>query len=166
MLNLLLSLLGTRSALLAENLFLRKQLALFMERRVKPRRASRSTKLILLVLSKFFDWKDSVVIVQPGTFLRWHRQAFRLFWRWKSRKRGRPPLPKNLQELIRKMARENPIWGEERIANELFLKLAIRVSPRTGIGQAARKLRPSLENLRSQPRKCYGRLRFLCLRYG
>jgi len=71
------------------------------------------------------------VIVQSETFLRWHRQAFRMFWRWKSRNKGRPPLPKNLQELIRKMARENPIWGEEHIANELLLKLGIRVSPRT-----------------------------------
>ncbi len=71
------------------------------------------------------------MIVQPETFLRWHRQAFCLFWRWKSRKKGRPPLPKNLQELIRKMARENPVWGEEQIANELLLKLGIRVSSRT-----------------------------------
>ena len=54
-----------------------------------------------------------------------------MFWRWKSRKRGRPALPKNLRELIRQMARENPTWGEERIANELSLKLGIRVSPRT-----------------------------------
>src|SRR5438034_8493495 len=54
----------------------------------------------------------------------------RLFWRWKSRKRGRPPLPRNIKKLIHEMARENPTWGEERIASELKLKLGIEVSPR------------------------------------
>jgi hypothetical protein len=53
-----------------------------------------------------------------------------LFWRLKSRP-GRPPIPQQLQALIRRMANENPSWGEERIANELLLKLGIRVSPRT-----------------------------------
>lgn len=55
-------------------------------------------------------------------------RRFRLFWRWKSKPVGRPALPKNIQELIRKMAAENPTWGEEHIANELKLKLGIRVS--------------------------------------
>jgi transposase InsO family protein len=68
--------------------------------------------------------------VQPATLLRWHHEGFRLFWRWKSR-RGRPPIPVDLQALIRQMARENPTWGQERIANELRLKLGLRVSPRT-----------------------------------
>ena len=53
----------------------------------------------------------------------WHRKGFRLFWRLKSRPIGRPSLPRDLQRLIRKMASENPAWGEERIANELKLKL-------------------------------------------
>jgi len=85
----------------------------------------------MVLLSRFFDWREALVIVKPETFLKWHRTAFRTFWRWKSRKRGRPRLPKNLRELIREMARENPTWGEERIADELKLKLGIRVSPRT-----------------------------------
>ena len=68
---------------------------------------------------------------RTDTFIKWHRTAFRMFWRWKSRKEGRPALPKNLRELIRQMDRENPTWGEERIANELSLKLGIAVSPRT-----------------------------------
>ena len=46
-------------------------------------------------------------------------------------KASRPKLPKNLRELIREMAHDNPTWGEERIADELKLKLGIRVSPRT-----------------------------------
>jgi putative transposase len=71
-----------------------------------------------------------LTVVQPATLIRWHRQGFRLFWRWKSTP-GRPPIPPDLQVLIRRMACANPTWGEERIANELLLKLGLRVSPRT-----------------------------------
>src|SRR5262245_35621922 len=118
------------AALVAENLFLRKQLALYEERRIKPRRATNATRLTLVWLSRWFNWRQALAIVQPETLTRWHRQGFRLFWRWKSTP-GRPPLPADLQVLIRRMARENPSWGEERIANELLLKLRLRVSPRT-----------------------------------
>ena len=85
----------------------------------------------MIGLARFFDWREALVIVKPETFIQWHRTAFRMFWRWKSRRRGRPPLPKNLRELIRQMDRENPAWGEERLADELLLKFGIRVSPRT-----------------------------------
>jgi len=118
------------SALAAETLFLRKQLALYRERDVKPRHATHATRMALIWLGRWFDWRQALVVVQPATFIRWHQQGFRLFWRWKSRA-GRPPLPADLRTLIRRMARENPSWGEERIANELMLKLGLRVSPRT-----------------------------------
>jgi putative transposase len=120
----------SRTALAAENLFLRKQLALYGERQVKPRRASDPFRLTLVLLMRCFAWRGALTIVQPATLLRWHRNAFRLFWRWRSRP-GRPPLPTALRQLIAAMARDNPIWGEERIAAELLLKLGIRVSPRT-----------------------------------
>jgi transposase InsO family protein len=118
------------AALAAENLFLRKQLALYQERQIKPRRAIPATRLVLLWLARWFDWRQALVVMQPATLIRWHRQGFRLFWRWTSR-HGRPPIPRALQALIRQMARENPTWGQERIANELLLKLGLRVSPRT-----------------------------------
>src|SRR5215831_2990009 len=117
----------SRRALAAENLFLRKQLALFQERKVKPQRADDSTRLIMVILGRLFAWRDALVNVQPDTFIRWHRKGFRLLWRWKSRPLGRPRIPKDLRRLIREMAAENPTWGEERIANELKLKLTIRV---------------------------------------
>jgi putative transposase len=72
-----------------------------------------------------------LTIVKPDTLIRWHRKGFQLFWRWKSRPRGRPPLPADLRRLIEVMAKANRTWGEERIASELLLKLGIRVSPRT-----------------------------------
>ena len=123
--------------LAAEVLFLRKQLALYEERQVKPRRATDATRLVMVWLSHFFNWRSVLRIVKPATLTRWHRQGFRLFWRWKS-KPGRPPLPQDIQALIRRMALENPTWGQERIANELLLKLGLRVSPRT-----VRKYMPS-----------------------
>ena len=117
-------------ALAAENLFLRKQLALYQEHHTTPRRATNATRLALVWLGRWFDWRQVLAIVQPATFLRWHRQGFQLFWRWKSRP-GRPRIPAELQALIRQMAQDNPTWGQERIANELLLKLVLRVSPRT-----------------------------------
>ena len=120
----------SRTALAAENLFLRKQLAFYQERKVAPRRFDNVSRFILVLLSRAFAWKDALVNVTPKTFIGWHRAGFRLFWRWKSRS-GRPPIPLELRALIRQMARDNPGWGEERIANELLLKLGIRVSPRT-----------------------------------
>lgn len=83
------------------------------------------------MLTRFVDWQRLLTIVQPDTLVRWHRQGFRLFWRGKSRCRGRPQIPVNLQELIGTMARMNRTWGEERIAAELLVKLGIAVSPRT-----------------------------------
>jgi transposase InsO family protein len=88
-----------------------------------------------------FMWRNALWNVKPDTLIRWHRKGFRLFWRWKSRPRGRPCLPRDLQKLIRVMAAANVTWGEERIANELKLKLSIRVSPRT-VGKYLRSGRP------------------------
>ena len=120
----------SRTALAAENLFLRKQLAFYQERKIRPRRFDNVTRFILVLLSHAFAWQHALVNITPKTFIGWHRAGFRLFWRWKSRP-GRPRIPAELRALIRAMARDNPSWGEERIANELLLKLGIQVSPRT-----------------------------------
>src|SRR5229473_2462658 len=113
----------------AENLFLRRQLALFKERGIQPRRVDSATRISLAILARLFEWRDALFVVQPKTMIRWQRAGWRLFWRWKCRA-GRPRIPVELRALIRRMARENPVWGEERIANELLIKLGIQVSPR------------------------------------
>jgi len=82
------------------------------------------------LLSRLCDWRSCLIVVRPETVVRWHRAGWRLLWRYKSRP-GRPPIPLELRELIRRMASDNPLWGEERIASELLVKLGIRVSPRT-----------------------------------
>ena len=120
----------SEESLAAENLVLRKQLAIYQERQIRPGRIDPATRITLVVLSKLCDWRSALVIVQPATLIRWHRMGFRLFWRWKSRP-GRPKIPLELRSLIRRMAVDNPRWGEERIANELLLKLGIQISPRT-----------------------------------
>jgi putative transposase len=98
--------LRSRTSLAAENLFLRKQLAFYQERKVKPRRADNPTRLTLVLLSRWFNWRDALTIVRPRTFVTWHRKGFRLFWRWKSGA-GRRPIPAELRQLIRRMARDN-----------------------------------------------------------
>jgi transposase InsO family protein len=89
-----------------------------------------ATRIALALLSRLFDWRDALIVVRPETLIRWHHAGWKLFWRLKSRP-GRPAIPLELQKLIRRMANENPTWGQERIANELLLKLGVHVSPRT-----------------------------------
>jgi hypothetical protein len=103
---------------------------MYVERGVKPRRVDPVTRVTLALLSRFFNWRDALVVVRPETMIRWHRAGWRLFWSLKSRP-GRPTIPRQVQALIRRMGSENRTWGEQRIANELVLKLGIQVSPRT-----------------------------------
>jgi transposase InsO family protein len=102
-----------------------------LEHQVKPRRADDATRIALVALSWLVDWRRVLTVVKPDTLVRWHRKGFQLFWRWKSRRRGRPRLPADVRRLIGEMAAANRSWGEQRIASELLLKLGIRVSPRT-----------------------------------
>jgi putative transposase len=122
--------LRSESSLAAENLFLRKQLGFYQERKIKPRRTSPSAQVTLILLSRWFNWRRALTVVTPTTFISWQRRRYRLFWGRKCRA-GRPRIPPDLQRLIRTMARENPSRGQERIANELLVKLGLRVSPRT-----------------------------------
>jgi putative transposase len=140
---------SSHKRLAAENLFLRKQLAFYIERKVKPRRLNNAARIALVVLAQSIDWRQLLVVVRPETLLRWHRQGFRLFWRWKSRRRGRPRIPVYLQTLIADMARANRTWGEERIAAELLLKLGVAVSPRT-VRRYMRRPMPSRPSSSSQ----------------
>lgn len=100
--------LGLRSpaALAAENLFLRKQLALYQARHIHPKRATDTTRFTLVWLSQWFDWQQALTVVSPQTFMRWRRQGWGAFSCWKARL-GRLRIPVELQGLIRQMARDN-----------------------------------------------------------
>jgi hypothetical protein len=65
----------SKGSLAAENLFLRKQLGFYQERRIKPRRTSHPTRLTLLWLSGWFDWKSALTLVTPRTFIGWQRKV-------------------------------------------------------------------------------------------
>ena len=108
----------SRTSLIAENLFLRKQLAFYQEHKRKPQLLTDAARWSLVLWSRLFDWRSALVIVKPDTLIGWHRKGFKLFWRWRSGV-GRPPLPHEIRELITRMARDNPTWGQARVAHEL-----------------------------------------------
>jgi hypothetical protein len=89
----------SRSAVSAEILFLRKQLAFYQEHQIRSRRLTDSARFSLALWSHFFDWKEALVIVKPETLIGWHRKGFKIFWKWKCWI-GRPRLPWNIRQLI------------------------------------------------------------------
>ncbi len=96
---------------------------------------------LLFWASRLAHWRQALLIVKPDTLLRWHREGFRLFWRWKTRARKvRPRLPESTIDLVRRMATDNLLWGAERIRGEL-LKVGIHVAKRS-IQKYLRRLRP------------------------
>src|SRR5215471_15397464 len=112
-----------RSQLVLENLALRQQRAVLSRQRPRPS-LRRRDRLFWVCLSKLYShWRSVLVLVQPETVVRWHRQGFRLWWKWKNqtKRAGRPPLDKEVRDLIGRMARENSIWGAPRIQAELRL---------------------------------------------
>ena len=120
----------SRTSLIAENELLRQQLAAAKSRLQRKRvMFTGSQRLTIALLTRCTaSWRTTVTLVQPATVLRWHREGFRLLWRWRSRNRGRRPT--RYAMLIREMTARNPRWGAERLRGEL-LKLGIRVSKRT-----------------------------------
>jgi hypothetical protein len=89
--------------------------------RMRRRQFSPAFRMLWVVLSKLLDgWEDLAHLMKPETVKRWHTTAFRLFWRWRSRP-GRPPLNSEMQQLIRRMSTEDPLWGPDRIRDTLLL---------------------------------------------
>ena len=85
---------------------------------------------------------EAAVVFKPETLVRWHRSGFRLYWRWKSRRRvGRPVVPADIRDLIRTISRDNPLWGAPRIHGEL-LKLGIDIAQSTVAKYMSRRHRP------------------------
>src|SRR6266851_4012554 len=115
--------LRARTDLAFENLALRQQLVLL--RRSKRPQFGRLDRLFWVWLSdQWTGWREALHVVRPQTVIRWHRQGFRAFWTWKSRRgrAGRPRVISELAELLRTMALANPLWGSSRI-HRVLLKL-------------------------------------------
>ncbi len=135
-------LIRSRDELIAENALLRQQLIVLRRQVKKPAFAQSDRLWLVLLAARVKNWKEALLIVKPATLLRWHRQGFRLFWKFKSRHRGgRPNLSTETIALIQHLATENRLWGAERIRGEL-LKLGLAVGKRT-IQEYIRSVRPS-----------------------
>ena len=124
--------LRSRAELHAENLALRHQVEILKRRARKRVRLTNRDRFLFTWLFRLWpNLAAAIIIVRPKTLVRWHRQGFRSYWRWKSRPRGgRPKVPKELRDLIRQMSAQNPLWGAPRIHGEL-LKLGFDVSQAT-----------------------------------
>ncbi len=121
----------SKSELLAENALLRQQL-IILQRQVKRPPLTRTDRMLLVLLARLVrTWQQALFIVQPDTLLRWHRELFRLYWKRKSKTSSHQSnVAAETIALIREMAKENRLWGAERIRGEL-LKLGLRVCKRT-----------------------------------
>src|SRR2546425_1622305 len=135
-----------RSQLALENLALRQQLAILRHKAPRPR-LRRADRAFWVSLAWVWDqWRSALILVKPETVLRWHRQGFRYFWRCKSR--GRPCVSPEVIRLIRRMSRENPLWGAPRIRSELLL-LGYDVAESTVAKYMTRRGRPPSQTWRT-----------------
>ncbi|MCJ7751241.1 MAG: integrase core domain-containing protein [Armatimonadetes bacterium] len=114
-----------RAVMAAQLLAIQSQLAVELNRssgrRKRHRQFSPAFRILWVMLSKFLNgWEELVHIMKPATVKRWHTRAFRAWWRWKS-KAGRKPVALEIQQLIRRLSKENPLWGAARIRDVLLL---------------------------------------------
>jgi transposase InsO family protein len=140
----------SKTCLEAENATLRQQV-IVMRRKLRGRvRLSNSDRLFFVWLVRLFPSAlGAILIVRPETLLRWHRDGFRRYWRWKSRvRRGRPPVEGELHALIQQMSGENPLWGAPRIHGEL-LKLGLDVAQSTVAKYMVKRRRPPSQGWRT-----------------
>ena len=147
---LLRALLKPRLSLVTENLALRQQLVILRRNTSRPRLRDRD-RLFWVVLSNLWrDWRSILIIVKPETVIKWHRQGFKCYWRWKSRagRVGRPRIDQEIRDLIRHMSRENPTWGVPSIQAELNL-LGYKVAESTVATYRVRVRKPPSQTWKS-----------------
>jgi putative transposase len=115
----------TRAELVLEGIALRHQIAVLRRSGIRRPRFRRWDRLFWILLSWWWPaWRESLLIVQPETVLRWRRNGWSAFWRYRSRGRwrgGRPKVSREVRGLIAQMARENFLWGAPRIHGELLM---------------------------------------------
>ena len=143
------SLFRTQRELALENLVLRQQLAVCKGHQQRSRFTD-TDRLFWVTLSRIWKgWREALVVVKPETVVRWHRQGFRYYWKWKSIGwSGRPTIEREIRDLIRQMSRANPLWGAPRIHGEL-LKLGIDVSQATVSKYMVRSRKPPSQSWRA-----------------
>ena len=119
MVGALLAALRPRASLVAENLALRQELGVLRRQTSRPQLRP-VDRAFWVVLSRVWSrWADALALVKPASVIAWHRRGFARFWAYKSTRPGRPPIGREVIELIERMATENPMWSRRRIAAEL-----------------------------------------------
>jgi putative transposase len=143
----------SRASLALENLALRQQLAVLRRGVKRPRLRPRDRIFWVFLKRLCEDWRSHLILVTPETVVGWHRRGFKLFWRWKSQRGGRPRIPREVVALIHRMARQNPTWGSPRIQSELRLlgyevadSTVARYMPRRPRGPSSQTWRTFLRN--------------------
>src|SRR5260370_37181907 len=147
---LLRGLLVDRLILVTENLALRQQL-LVLRRWSNQPRLCRRDRLFWIALSHLCrEWRSILVIVKPETVVKWHRQGFKCYWRWKSRagESGRPCVSLEIPQLIHQMSTANQLWGAPLLHGEL-LKLGIQISKATVAKYMVRRRKPPAQTWRT-----------------
>ncbi len=159
-----LNLFKSRRRLEVENLFLRHQLNC-LEGCIATAFTAESDRVLMVCMTRLSPNLLGLARgVQPATILRWHRAGFRTYWRWKSRGRvGRPGIGIELRDLIRRMSRENPLWGAPRMHGEIA---EARIRDRRIDGLQVRDATPratvaELADIPAQPRRRHRRDRSL-----
>src|SRR5438445_2627240 len=141
----------SRAALELEHMALRHQIGVLKRSARKRPKLTAADRLFWVFLSRVWgDWRSALDIVKPATAIAWHRKGFRLFWTWKIRhgRVGRPAVSREVRDLIRKMSRENPLWGSPHIHGEL-LKLGIEISETSVAKYMVRHRKPPSQSWRT-----------------
>jgi len=145
------SIFPSRAALQLENLALRHQIGVLQRSARKRPRLTPADRLVWVWLSRVWSgWRSTLAIVQPETFLAWHRAGLRVFWTWKVQRGrpGRPVVSREIRDLVRRMCGENPSWGAPRVHGEL-LKLGIDVGETSVSKYMVRCRRPPSQTWRT-----------------
>ena len=144
------SMFRSRAALELEHIALRHQIGVLKRSARKRPKLTAADRLLWIFVSRVWcDWRAALDVVKPETVIAWHRKGFRLFWTWKIRHGhvGRPAVPLDVRNLIRKMSRENPTWGAPRIHGEL-LKLGIDIGETSVSKYMMRRRKPPSQTWR------------------
>ncbi|UOG36145.1 integrase core domain-containing protein [Leptospira noguchii] len=116
----------------ARILFLKSQLVAY--KRKKKKFHTKPLERFKLVILSYLDrnWKENLILISPATLLEWRKKKFKIFWSLLSRRKktGRPNIPWEIIKLIRKIAKENNIWGATKL-HGLLLKLGHTICERT-----------------------------------
>jgi len=122
----------SRASLAAENALLHHQLTVLQRERPRPLLRPADRVLWIWLSRHWSRWRSALVLVQPATVLKWHREGYRRYWRRRSGGLGgRPRIPRSHISLIRRISSDHPEWGEDRIALELKAKLGVEHAPST-----------------------------------